>query len=125
MDHLFRRGAFVLHSGATSTFKIDCDALTDDDLDALAGVLCRILPLFQAVEGVPTGGLRIAAALRRFACPHARIPLLIVDDVLTTGASMEAQRAGRSAIGAVLFSRASDCPAWITPLFSLNRKACF
>ncbi|KKL20362.1 hypothetical protein LCGC14_2456230, partial [marine sediment metagenome] len=48
--------------------------------------------------------------------------LLIVDDVLTTGASMEKQRAGRTnTIGAVIFAR-GDCPAWVKPLFAMEAQ---
>lgn len=112
---LFKSGTFHLHSGELSEWKIDCDALTDDDLDTLAQMIGRRVGKFSVAEGVPNGGLRLAAALnRRFAKNDA--PVLIVDDVLTTGASMEAQRAGREANGAVIFAR-GPVPSWITPLF--------
>jgi orotate phosphoribosyltransferase len=111
---LFQRGAFKLHSGAFTDWKIDCDALTDEDIETLAEQIGRRFR-FGSVEGVPTGGLRLAVALERYLLPDS-LPLLIVDDVLTTGASMEEQRAGRDAIGVVIFSRGA-CPGWVTPIF--------
>jgi len=68
---------------------------------------------FGAVEGVPSGGLRFAEALRQY---QSAGPLLIADDVLTTGASMELHRAGRDALGVVIFAR-GPCPAWVAPKF--------
>lgn len=115
---LFQLGEFTLHSGMQSAWKIDCDALTDTDIATLAVMLKEILPAFGSVEGIPHGGLRLAAALAAFATGG---PILIVDDVLTTGRSMEEQRNGRDAIGAVIFARAA-CPKWITPLFMLSMK---
>ena len=43
--------------------------------------------------------------------------MLIVDDVFTTGASMEALHTPGD-IGAVVFARGL-CPSWITPLFQM------
>lgn len=116
---LFQTGAVTLHSGAVSDFKIDCDALMDADLETLARQAARTLPTFGAVEGVPTGGLRLAAAMRQHADPVDSQLLLIVDDVLTTGLSMEAQRAGRDAVGLVLFARGA-CPSWVRACFTLT-----
>ena len=115
---LFHADQFTLHSGGSSPFKIDCDALSDADVCAVATWLRSILPLFGEIEGVPQGGMRLADALRSH---RTAGPLLIVDDVLTTGASMETQRAGREAIGAVIFAR-GPCPLWITPLFTLQSE---
>lgn len=115
---LFRSGDFTLHSGKRSAFKIDVDALTDAEIGTLAVALIERLPSFGQVEGVPTGGLRLADALLPFVTDG---PLLIVDDVLTTGGSMEAHRKGRRAMGAVLFAK-GDVPAWIYPLFTMNGR---
>ncbi|HJS83718.1 MAG TPA: phosphoribosyltransferase [Nitrososphaera sp.] len=99
-------------------FKIDCDALSDDEVETLAWLLSKRLPSFSSVEGVPQGGLRLATAMGKFAAKEG--PLLIVDDVFTTGGSMEEHRAGRyNVIGAVLFAR-GPCPFWIKPLFSMD-----
>lgn len=116
MGGLFRLAAVTLHSGRVSDWKIDCDALDDEDLRCVATLLVRQLPAFGSVEGVPKGGLRLADAIRPFQTTGL---LLIVDDVLTTGGSMEAHRAGREAIGAVVFSRADfwKLLPWVTPLF--------
>lgn len=112
---LFRTGVFALHSGEMSPWKIDCDALADDDFATLARMLADVLPCsFGTVEGVPRGGLRWARALEKFARPGGG--LLIVDDVLTTGGSMEGLRAGRDAMGAVIFAR-GPVPSWVVPLF--------
>ncbi len=118
---LFQLGEFVLHSGATSRVKIDCDALTDDDIACLAFMLSERLPPFCSVEGIPEGGLRLAKALRSFA-GWGGGNHLIVDDVLTTGSGMvEARKKypGAPVIGAVLFAR-GPCPDWIVPLFRME-----
>jgi len=115
---LFQSGEFILNSGRTSFYKVDCDALTDTDIECLARLIKNNLPLFAWVEGVPTGGLRLAGALKPLAepdLPHVKIGL-IVDDVLTTGNSMEKQRAGRAAMGVVIFNRMplmNITPGWI------------
>ena len=118
--NLFKAGPTTLHSGQQSNFKIDCDALTDADIDALAGQLREILPSFGSVEGVPSGGLRIAAAMQKFA-EAGNSRLVIVDDVLTTGSSMEVHRAGRDAYGAVLFVRGIK-PKWVASLFTMAQQ---
>lgn len=122
---LFQLGDFKLHSGARSRWKIECDSLSNEDLRGLARMAQEILPPFGEVEGVPTGGLRFATKL----LPYGRswqnweeekgdLPVLIVDDVLTTGNSMEEQRAGREAIGLVIFAR-GPCAQWIRPIFKM------
>ncbi len=104
-------------SFATGHWKIECDALTDADWDCLAYMVSERMA-FSAVEGVPTGGLRFARALEKHAGKGG--PLLIADDVLTTGGSMEEHRAGREAQGVVAFSRCEEVPRWIVPLFQLD-----
>lgn len=120
---LFNTGFFKLHSGLSSDFKIDCDALTDGDIRTIALQLVRRLPGYYEVEGIPQGGLRLAEAMKDYAVPFQPIrsdKILIVDDVFTTGRSMEKQRGSRNrAIGAVIFAR-GDAPAWVTPLFRLT-----
>lgn len=113
---LFQRGDFTLHSGEKSGIKIDCDALTDTDLDTIAWMLVGRLPAFGSVEGVPQGGLRLARILERYTTMGHP---LIVDDVYTTGASMEAQRGDRMAHGAVIFAR-REPPPWIVPLLTVT-----
>lgn len=116
---LFKLGEFKSHSGLTLPFKIECDALTDADFDALASIVASSTQ-FGGVIGIPRGGLRFAKALK----PHITTgPLLIVDDVLTTGKSMEEAllKSGRgdTAIGVVIFARKPAAP-WIKPVFSLS-----
>jgi len=116
---LFNTGFYKLHSGQASNFKIDCDALTDEDIGTIALQLVQRLPEFGWVEGVPTGGIRLAEAMVRYTDRHSDV-ILIVDDVFTTGASMEAKRDYRlNVFGAVIFARA-ETPAWITPLFRME-----
>lgn len=100
--------------------------LADRDWHAIAAMAVEILPPFGLVEGVPDGGLPFAGALYlhpSFLGPFEEIdpaaPLLIVEDVLTTGASMERARAGRDAIGVCVFAR-GPCPPWVRPIFQMN-----
>lgn len=115
---LFQRGDFTLASGQRSAWKIECDALTPEDWEGLAAMAVENLPAFGSVEGVPRGGLPFADALRAYATEG---PLLIADDVFTTGGSIEKHRAGRDAIGIVAFAR-NPIPAgsWITALLTMG-----
>jgi orotate phosphoribosyltransferase len=125
---LFQLGDFTLASGAKSRWKIECDALAADDWAALAAMAAEVLPPFCRVVGVPRGGLPFAAALSAYATGNGDHPLLVAEDVVTTGRS--AQRLtqelsktpgalGRSGtIGVCVFAR-GECPDWITPLFQM------
>jgi hypothetical protein len=122
---LFQLGEFRLHSGGVSGWKICCEALTDNDWKALALMLAERLPPFGVVTGVYRGGLKLAEALGRHRNPS--VPrALVVDDVLTTGASMggaapavAARYPGYDVAGAVVFAR-GPVPDWITPLFRMG-----
>lgn len=120
---LFRLGDFKLSSGQKSNYKIDCDFLTDADIETVAVMLLdRIPATFGRVEGVPTGGLRLAEAMQQFCHPTITDQLLIVDDVYTSGGSMRKQRNNRiNVIGAVIFAR-QEVEPWVVPLFNLYRS---
>jgi len=117
---LFQQGNFTLSSGQKSNFKIDCDALTDKDIETIALMIKdRIHRTFGRVEGVPTGGLRLAEAMQKYAIPRITDRLLIVDDVYTSGVSMRQHRNLRfDSIGAVIFAR-QEVEPWVFPLFRM------
>ncbi len=117
---LFNLGDFTLHSGAKTRWKIDCESLTVSDLRALAFMSLQLLSRrFGGVIGVPQGGLMFAEALKLYSSPPG--PWLVVDDVLTTGSSMEEVRktlveVDGPTMGVVIFAR-GPCPPWVTPIF--------
>ena len=117
--NLFQSGNFVLHSGAHSNFKINCNALTDEDWKALASIVSKKFK-FGKVWGIPRGGTKLANALLSYITEGRAI---IVDDVFTTGNSMEEARRvfGEDSIGVVVFARHTP-PLWITPIFKLTIK---
>ena len=128
--NLFQFGDFTLASGAFSRWKIDCDALSDGDIEVLAALVAKVAGPFSSVEVVPKGGLRLAEAVRRYQCAITLYSHLIVDDVLTTGGSMnklrekrieESKKEGRviqGVKGVVLFAR-GPCPTWVRALLQL------
>jgi hypothetical protein len=117
MKTLFKIGRFRSHTGLDLNWKVECDALTPQDWAALAAVVAEMRRYsFSEVEGVPNGGLKFAEALRPYAHPRAGT-LLIVDDVMTTGESMEDHRQGREAIGVVAFSRTRKMPHWVRAIW--------
>lgn len=118
---LFELGAFILPSGRTTHFKIECDVLQEADWAALARLAAAILPPYGRVEGVPRGAIAFARALEEYVTPSSS-QLLIADDVWVTGISMERHRAEREAIGVVVFAR-NAVAEWVTPLIFLNSKA--
>jgi orotate phosphoribosyltransferase len=120
---LFQFGEFTAHSGTRLPFKIDCDALSDEDLRCLATLALQRLPPFGLAIGVPRGGLQFAETLKAYGSP-LYLPPLIVDDVLTTGASMERTKSSMSAglvYGLVIFAR-GPCMDWVTPIFRLDQR---
>lgn len=120
--NLFQSGEFKLASGAKSDFKIEMDALTENDWATLALIaVAYVLPPFYAVHGVPRGGTPFADALQKYVSPKGGYRV-ICDDVLTTGESMEKYRdtlvpkAPLGDHGIVVFARGKP-PWWVTPLF--------
>ncbi|MGB6177052.1 MAG: phosphoribosyltransferase [Methylocella sp.] len=114
-DWLLRK-SFILHSGDATDCQIECDGLTNEEIETFALLIARKFT-FGKVEGVPRGGWPIANALQKYRRRLADVRLL-VDDVLTTGKSMDQMRENASDIGVVLFAR-GKCPEWIHPVFQI------
>lgn len=120
---LFQQGIFRLASGGSVLWKIECDALTEDDWSTLALMAVERFGRPGALSAVPRGGLPFVAALGPYVDPSG--PLWIVDDVLTTGSSIERHRlglgynTGRPPLGVVVFARATP-PDWVRALFTMS-----
>lgn len=121
-DTLFIKQDFIMHSGDVGHWKIECDALTDKDIETLAFIIQQnITSGIRRVYGVPRGGMRLAKALEKYKDPNGNVKL-IVDDVLTTGNSMEEakeQLGWINAVGVVIFAR-NVCPDWIYAVFQMQ-----
>lgn len=115
---IFKREEFTAHSGRTLPWKLDADGLEQGDLRTLAWIAVQHLPKFGTVEGVPRGGLSLAALLRAYTTQGAG--LLIVDDVMTTGGSLEEHRDGRKAMGLVIFNRSGVKLSWVHSMFTFS-----
>lgn len=106
-------------------FKIDCNALTDEGIKCIAKIIAAQTS-FGIVEGIPNGGNRLAHALKPYASPDAPFNILIVDDVLTTGKSMEKQKSKMppqvhpdDVTGWVIFAITKP-PDWVNAVFRLG-----
>lgn len=125
--NLFMAGDFTLRSGEKSKWKLELDALTKEDWAGLAVMAVEILPPFQAVLGVPRGGIPFADALRRYQTERAEDPVLIAEDVCTTGGSMERFAHGaltkdQRVVGVCVFARHVKWPTWVFPLFGFHPR---
>ena len=105
-----------------SDFKIDCDSLSDDDIHCIAKYISSKVD-FGVVEGISRGGDRLAMALEQYAEWYAPFNILMVDDVLNTGALMEKRKAGQppqvhelDVVGWVIFAR-GKLPSWCHAVF--------
>ena len=123
--HLFKSGDFKSHSGLDLSWKIECDALSDSEWFTIQKMIMERTPPFREAVGIPTGGTKLGDLLNEHATGNEKDPVCIVDDVLTTGGSMEYfltqyQRNRRpfTAIGWVVFAR-GQCPGWVTSLFQM------
>lgn len=125
---MIKFGSFSSHSGLSLPFKIDLDCWTDKDWESAAKIIASKF-FFSRVHGVPEGGLKLCKALIPFCkrpatAEEPSFPILLVDDVLTTGSSMIEWRKriawdSETVLGIVIFSR-GPCPNWIWPLFILQ-----
>jgi hypothetical protein len=132
---LFTFGTFKAHSGDELPYKIDLDYLTGSDWDCIARIIASEVR-FSEVIGIPRGGTKLAEALEQFKDPSYYWLTLVVDDVLTTGNSLEEARQklilrlreekqtrlGKAAphvLGYVVFSRVPQrsVPNWVRALF--------
>ena len=123
MSDLFVNEPFTSHSGLELSWKIECDALSDDSLRTLAFLAKDHLQPYQQVYGIPRGGTRLAEYMSEYCQDYGGV--LIVDDVLTTGRSMTSAKkgftGGQGVQGLVIFDRSAfACPDWIKALFSCN-----
>ena len=97
--NLFVKEDFISHAGNPLSWKIECDALTDDDWACIAHMIVeQETRPFSKVVGIPNGGKKLEKALQPYInedmyknaigvwTPHR---LLIVDDVWTTGTSFK------------------------------------
>lgn len=122
MTGLFQKIDFVSHSGIDLTWKIEMDALGKKEWKCLAHMIMEYehRPFCEAI-GIPSGGVYLGALLNEHSTKNKEHPYLIVDDVLTTGRSMEeyAKKYNNNVMGWVIFSRTHLHSDWITPLFQM------
>ena len=126
---LFNVGNFESHSSGNLKWKVECDALTDADWDGIVQAAVELGLLrtgYSQITPIPTGGVPFAESIKRNITWHMLgAPVLFVDDVLTTGRSMEQARLAlelkdfRFAKGIVAFAR-GPCPNWIKPVWRLG-----
>ena len=87
--NLFVKEDFISHAGNPLTWKIECDALSDDDWACIAHMIVeREMRPFSKVIGIPRGGKKLEEALQPYVS-FGIYPVLVVDDVWTTGTSFE------------------------------------
>lgn len=118
--NLFQIGDFKSHAGLDLHWKIECDALTDEDWNCLAKMISERTE-FGSVYGIPRGGVKLANALEKYRTPRSPIRL-VVDDVWTTGKSMmETMNPGD--FGFVVFARQRivfDSNKYVRALFTMD-----
>jgi orotate phosphoribosyltransferase-like protein len=88
MERLFQSVNFISHSGIPLTWKIECDAIHDDEWTTLAKMIREYEPKnWSKAVGIPRGGAKLGEELDKYSTGDQNDPLLIVDDVYTTGNS--------------------------------------
>lgn len=85
--NLFQVGDFTSHAGLPLTWKIECDAITEDEWNCLATMIMMYQQEpFSRVLGIPRGGLPLQKAMEKYVTKGDH-PWMVVDDVYTTGTS--------------------------------------
>tara|TARA_B100000900_G_scaffold79203_1_gene63636 strand:- start:2230 stop:2631 length:402 start_codon:yes stop_codon:yes gene_type:complete len=85
---LFQDGDFTSHAGLPLKWKLECDAIHPSEWRTIAKMIMdyQIGPFYKA-EGIPRGGVALGDALNEYASGNPKDPILIADDVYTTGTS--------------------------------------
>ena len=111
--HLFQEEDFIGHSGGQLHWKIEMDALEDEEWKCIARMIMEI-------ETRP-----LSVYLNDYSTQDENDPYLICDDVLTTGGSMDyfinqyfRNRKPQGYFGWVVFARTQPTE-WIKPLFQM------
>ena len=88
--NLFQYGDFKSHAGLPLKWKLECDAIKDEEWDCVAKMIMdyQKRPFYKAV-GIPRGGIKMAKALQKYASGDPSHFTLICDDVFTTGTSFK------------------------------------
>ena len=125
-EYLFQEKEFVGHSGDTLHWKIEMDALHSNEWKCIARMIMEHeeRPFCSAV-GIPRGGVELSKYLNEYSTQNYDDPYLIVDDVLTTGGSMDHFRAEwfkkhlyQESFGWVVFARTKP-QDWVQALFQM------
>ena len=126
-NDLFKSINFKSHSGLDLTWKIECDVLSDSEWLTISEMIMEVSPPFKEAIGIPTGGTKLGKLLNRYSTGEREHPICIVDDVLTTGGSMNEVRRKRhwrnptEYIGWVVFARITP-PDWVRALFQMTNN---
>ena len=126
-NDLFKLGDFVSHAGLSLSWKIEMDVLSDAEWFCIKKMIMEYTGPFKEAIGIPRGGLKLASILNSEATQSKKDPILIVDDVLTTGTSMDEFKRKKQwrdpakYIGWVVFARTKP-PEWVHALFQMPKK---
>ena len=124
--NLFQEVEFTGHSGDQLHWKIECDALSDNDWKCLARMISEVEKRpFQAAIGIPRGGVKLGTFLNHYGTGNPKDPYLICDDVLTTGGSMNEYKdkyfSKYDCFGWVIWNRRkNENVDWIESLFTMH-----
>ena len=87
---LFQKVDFISHAGLPLTWKIECDAISDNEWIALAHIIRQYEKRnWCEAVGIPRGGVALGEALDKYSTGDQNDPVLVVDDVYTTGKSFK------------------------------------
>ena len=123
---LFQTTDFKSHSGLDLSWKIECDALQDGEWFTLSKMIMELSPPFSKAVGIPRGGVKLGDLLNIHGTGKREDPICIVDDVITTGESMNDFRRTKhwreptEYIGWVVFARTTP-PDWVNVLFQMPK----
>jgi len=122
---IFQEVDFKSHSGLDLSWKIECDGVSKKEWKCLSEMIMDYQKIpFQSAIGIPRGGVMLGSYLNQYSTENPDDPILIVDDVLTTGRSMEEFKRERmfrnptKYIGWVVFARGFP-PQWCRALFQM------
>ena len=124
MIDLFQKIDFTSHAGLDLTWKIEMDALSHREWECISHMIRELSPPFREAIGIPRGGNVLGKLLNRHGTGKRTDPICIVDDVLTTGGSMNEflqkrqWRYPTKYIGWVVFAR-NKPPHWCKALFQM------